>query len=102
MNNQEKQEDSGFNIEITPELESGVYSNLAMVMHSQSEFVLDFIQMIPQHKSSKVRSRVIMTPDNMKRLLRVMIGNMNAFENEYGEVILPEDVANNNNMDGDA
>lgn len=94
-------EEKGFNIEITPELESGVYSNLAMVMHSQSEFVLDFIQMIPQQNSSKVRSRVIMTPDNMKRLLRVMIGNMNAFEKEYGEIILPEDVANNN-MDGDA
>lgn len=97
----DNKEEKGFNIEITPELESGVYSNLAMVMHSQSEFVLDFIQMIPQQNSSKVRSRVIMTPDNMKRLLRVMIGNMNAFEKEYGEIILPEDVANNN-MDGDA
>lgn len=97
----DNKEEKGFNIEITPELESGVYSNLAMVMHSQSEFVLDFIQMIPQQNSSKVRSRVIMTPDNMKRLLRVMIGNMNAFEKEYGEVILPEDVVNNN-MDGDA
>lgn len=100
MNNQKE---NGFNIEITPELESGVYSNLAMVMHSQSEFVLDFIQMIPQQDSAKVRSRVVMTPDNMKRLLRVMIGNMNAFENEYGEIVLPEDVVDNsNNIDGDA
>lgn len=87
-----EQKEQSLNIEISPELESGVYSNLAMVMHSQSEFVLDFIQLIPQGETAKVRSRVIMTPDNLKRLIRVMAGNLYNFEQEYGVINLPEDV----------
>ena len=87
-----EQKEQSLNIEISPELESGVYSNLAMVMHSQSEFVLDFIQLIPQSETAKVRSRVVMTPDNLKRLIRVMAGNLYNFEQEYGVINLPEDV----------
>lgn len=87
-----EQKEQSLNIEISPELESGVYSNLAMVMHSQSEFVLDFIQLIPQGETAKVRSRVVMTPDNLKRLIRVMAGNLYNFEQEYGVINLPEDV----------
>lgn len=91
--------DGSINIELSPELESGIYSNLAMVMHSQSEFVIDFIQLIPQHETAKVRSRVVMTPDNMKRLVRVMINNLQGFEQEYGVISLPED---NNIPQGEA
>lgn len=96
-----EQKEQSLNIEISPELESGVYSNLAMVMHSQSEFVLDFIQLIPQGETAKVRSRVIMTPDNLKRLIRVMAGNLYNFEQEYGVINLPEDVNDTKPM-GDA
>lgn len=91
-----EQKENQLNIELSQELEAGVYSNLAMVMHSQSEFVLDFIQLIPQNESAKVRSRVIMTPDNMKRLVRVMINNLQAFEQENGAIELPEDNNPNN------
>lgn len=96
-----EQNEKSLNIEISPELESGVYSNLAMVMHSQSEFVLDFIQLIPQSDTAKVRSRIVMTPDNMKRLIRVMAGNLYNFEQEYGLINLPEDVNGTEPM-GDA
>lgn len=81
-----------FNIELPEEISNGVYSNLAVVMHSQSEFVLDFVRLLPGKQSAKVHSRVIMTPDNLKRLVRVLQQNIQTYEQEIAPIILPEDV----------
>jgi hypothetical protein len=58
------------NIELSEEIAEGIYSNLAIITHSNSEFVLDFIRIMPGTPKSKVKSRIILTPDHAKRLLR--------------------------------
>lgn len=89
---QEEQNNQGFNIELPEEIAPGVYSNLAVTMHSQSEFILDFIQILPGQASAKVRSRIIMTPDTIKRLARMLDQNVQAYEREVAPIILPEDI----------
>jgi hypothetical protein len=81
-NNNENQ----VNIELNEETALGVYSNLAVITHSQAEFVCDFIQMMPGMPKGKVRSRVIMTPQNAKRFMRAMIENMQNYEQHFGLV----------------
>lgn len=88
----QEEQNQAFNIEIPEEVVEGVYSNLAVVMHSQSEFVLDFVRLIPGRQSAKVQSRVILTPDNVKRLVRVLQQNVYTYEQENGVIQLPEDL----------
>lgn len=88
---QQEEQNQSFNIELPEEISNGTYSNLAVVMHSQSEFVLDFVRLLPGKQSAKVQSRVIMTPDNIKRLVRVLQQNIYTFEQENGQIRLPED-----------
>lgn len=83
-------EKGGFNVHVSDELIDGVYSNLAVVMHSQSEFLLDFIRLLPNQEQCEVKSRVIMTPDNVKRLMHVLIKNVHEYEDMFGEIKLPE------------
>lgn len=64
----------------------GVYSNLAIINHSPSEFVLDFIQMMPGLKQAKVKSRVILTPQHAKRLMKALIDNVKKFEDQNGTI----------------
>ncbi len=73
-------------IELSDEMAEGVYSNLAIISHSQSEFVLDFIRMMPNVPKAKVKSRVILTPQHAKRLMRALQDNMNKFEKQFGSV----------------
>ena len=58
----------GINIELSEEIASGIYSNLAVINHSNSEFVVDFIQIMPGIPKAKVRSRILLTPQHAKRL----------------------------------
>lgn len=64
----------------------GVYSNLAVITHSSSEFVLDFAQMMPGAPKPKVASRIVMTPDHAKRLLAALSENVSKYESENGEI----------------
>ena len=68
---EEKKKD-GLNIELTEEVAEGTYSNLAIINHSPSEFVIDFIQMMPGIPKAKVKSRVILTPQHAKRLMKAL------------------------------
>lgn len=74
------------NIELNEELAEGVYSNLAIITHSQAEFVTDFIQMMPGMPKAKVRSRVIMSPQNAKRLMRALAENIQKYEQMNGVI----------------
>src|SRR6218665_3296868 len=74
------------NIELSEELAEGVYSNLAIITHSQAEFVADFIQMMPGMPKAKVRSRVIMSPQSAKRLMHALIENVQKFEQQNGMI----------------
>jgi hypothetical protein len=74
------------NIELPEEVAEGVYANLAIISHSQSEFVVDFIRMVPNVPKAKVKSRVILTPQHAKRLLKALNDNVVKFEKQFGAI----------------
>ncbi len=69
----------------------GRYVNMAMVDHSDSEFVMDFIYAFPQQPRAKVLSRVITSPRHMKRLVLAMQENLARYESKFGTIVLQED-----------
>lgn len=69
----------------------GTYANLAVIAHSASEFVIDFVRVVPGVKTAKVHSRIIMTPEHTKRLMRALEDNIRKYESLNGEIKLPED-----------
>lgn len=73
-------------IELSDEIAEGIYSNLAIISHSSTDFVLDFIRVVPNTPKAKVKSRVIITPENAKRLLRALKDNIAKYENRYGKI----------------
>jgi predicted transcriptional regulator len=78
------------NIELSPEMAEGIYSNLAIITHSHSEFVVDFIKMMPGIPKAKVKSRIILTPQHAKRLFKALKENITKFEAMHGEIKMPE------------
>ncbi len=76
-------------LELDPEVAQGVYSNLAMIIHSHSEFVLDFASMMPGLQKAKVKSRVVMAPEHAKRLLAALQENVMRYEQEFGKIEIP-------------
>ena len=87
MADQEKNNNQGqINIELDQEVAEGTYSNLAIINHSVSEFVVDFISIMPGTPKSKVKSRIILTPQHAKRLLKALNDNVNRFEKAHGEI----------------
>ena len=80
------------NIEITDEIAEGIYANLAIITHSQAEFVLDFISVMPGVPKNKVKSRIIMTPFHTKRLMKALTENVQRFEQANGEIVDLEQV----------
>jgi hypothetical protein len=74
------------NIELSEEIAEGVYSNLAMIAHSNSEFVLDFIRLMPGVPKAKVKSRIIITPEHAKRLLAALKDNIKKYEETFGAI----------------
>ena len=82
----EHKKKEGLNIELTEEIAEGIYSNLAIINHSPSEFVVDFIQVMPGISKAKVKSRVVLTPQDAKRLMKALTDNVTKFENQHGEI----------------
>ena len=81
-------EEQKLNINLSPEMAEGTYSNLAIVAHSSSEFVVDFVRMMPGQKNANVQSRVIMTPENTKKLLFALQENVAKYEKQFGTIKL--------------
>jgi hypothetical protein len=77
--------DQQINVELSEEIAEGVYSNLAMIAHSNSEFVIDFIRLMPGVPKAKVKSRIIVTPDHAKRLLAALKENIEKYEASFGK-----------------
>lgn len=75
-------------IELKEETAQGIYSNLAMITHSSSEFVMDFISILPGMAKAQVKSRVIMSPEHAKRLLLALQENVLKYENSFGSIDL--------------
>lgn len=74
------------NIELSEEIAEGVYSNLAMIAHSNSEFVVDFIRLMPGVPKARVKSRIIITPEHAKRLLAALKENIEKYEASFGPI----------------
>lgn len=74
------------NIELSEETAEGIYSNLAMIAHSNSEFVIDFIKLMPGVPKARVKARVIVTPEHAKRLLHALKDNIDKYEANYGTI----------------
>jgi len=74
------------NIELSEEIAEGIYSNLAMIAHSNSEFVIDFIRLMPGVPKARVKSRIIITPEHAKRLLAALKDNIDKYENTFGAI----------------
>ncbi|WP_417887364.1 DUF3467 domain-containing protein [Zunongwangia sp.] len=84
---EEKKENSGqINIELDEQVAEGTYSNLAIINHSASEFVIDFVNIMPGKPKSKVKSRIILTPQHAKRFLSALADNVERFEKAHGEI----------------
>jgi Protein of unknown function (DUF3467) len=74
------------NIELSEEIAEGIYSNLAMIAHSNSEFVIDFIKLMPGVPKARVKARVIVTPEHAKRLLGALKENIDKYEANFGTI----------------
>ena len=90
MSTDNKDNKQGLNIELGEDIAGGVYSNLAIITHSNSEFVCDFVQIMPGAPKGKVRSRVILAPQHAKRLMRALAENVSNYEKQHGEIAEPE------------
>lgn len=86
MENQLPDQEGQINIELTEEIAEGIYANLAMIAHSNSEFIVDFIRLMPGIPKAKVKSRIILTPEHAKRLLTALKENIRKFEDTYGDI----------------
>lgn len=74
------------NVELSEEIAEGTYANLAMIAHSSSEFVIDFIRLMPGVPKAKVKSRIIVTPEHAKRLLLALKDNIKKYEDAFGSI----------------
>jgi len=89
--NNPKGKQNQINIELSEEIAEGVYANLAMIAHSNSEFVIDFIRLMPGVPTAKVKSRVVITPEHAKRLLYALDDNIKKYEDTFGPIKKTED-----------
>jgi hypothetical protein len=92
------QEQNQINIELDEEHAEGTYANLAIISHSSSEFVIDFVRVMPGLPKAKVKSRIILTPEHAKRLLGALHENIMKYENAFGEITIPQDIGFINNQ----
>ena len=74
------------NIELSEQVAEGEYSNLAIISHSHMEFVLDFIRLVPNVPKAKVKSRIIITPQHAKRLMKALADNVHKYESQFGVI----------------
>lgn len=84
-------EEHPINVEISDEIAEGTYANLAMIAHSNSEFILDFIRLMPGLPKAKVKARIIVTPEHAVRLMAALKDNIRKFEEAHGPIQSPGD-----------
>lgn len=89
--NTPEQQSNQINIELTEDIAEGIYANLAMIAHSNSEFVIDFIRLMPGLPKAKVKARIVVTPEHARRLLAALKDNIKKYEEVFGEIKQNED-----------
>ena len=83
---EEKKNQNQISIELKEDVAQGIYSNLAIITHSPSEFIVDFIRVMPGIPKAEVKSRIILTPEHAKRLLHALKDNIAKFESLHGPI----------------
>jgi len=79
-------EQNQISIELNEETAQGIYSNLAVITHSSSEFVVDFVRIMPGIPKAQVKSRIILTPEHAKRLVAALQDNISKYESVHGHI----------------
>jgi hypothetical protein len=82
----ENQNNNQLNIELSEEIAEGIYSNLAIITHSNAEFVVDFVKVMPGVPKARVKSRIVLTPQHAKRLLTALADNIQKYEAAHGTI----------------
>ncbi len=90
------------NIELTEDIADGIYSNLAIITHSNSEFVLDFVKVMPGVPKAKVKARILLTPQHAKRLMAALQDNIQKYESVHGTIKQTEGIGIPMNFGGPA
>ncbi len=86
MSDQKPKKEGQINVELDDKIAEGTYSNLAIINHSVSEFIVDFISVMPGQPTAKVKARIILTPQHAKRLVKALAENVSRFEKSHGEI----------------
>ena len=86
MTNKKEKSPNKLNIEIKEDVANGVYSNLVIINHSPSEFIFDFITMMPGFSKAKVRSRIVLAPQHAKKFMQALNQNIETFEKKNGVI----------------
>ncbi len=87
MDSNEKKQIS---LDIRPEIAKGSYSNLAIISHSPSEFIIDFATMLPGLQKPDITNRIVMNPEHAKRLLNALADNIDKYESQFGAITFKE------------
>ena len=88
--NQNEEQGQPMEIELSEDMAEGTYTNLAIITHSNAEFVIDFVRLMPGVPKARVKSRVIMSPLHAKRLLMALGDNLAKYEDAFGEIDIHE------------
>lgn len=91
MSDNPKPPDVSLQIQMDDDVANGQYVNMAMVNHSETEFTLDFIYVQPHQPRAKVRSRIILNPKHLKRLVAVLQDGISKYEARFGTIVLADD-----------
>jgi hypothetical protein len=83
---EEKKNQNQLSIELKEDIAQGIYSNLAIITHSPSEFIVDFVRIMPGIPKAEVKSRIILTPEHAKRLLHALKDNIAKYETAHGPI----------------
>lgn len=91
-------EEKKVNLNLDPAIAGGSYSNLAIISHSKSEFIIDFASNLPGMPGPKINNRIVMTPEHAKRLLNALADNVARYESHFGQIRLDEGQGNTFNL----
>ena len=86
MEDKQNNEPHQLNIELSEEMAERVYANLAIITHSNAEFVVDFVNVMPGTPKAKVKSRIILTPQHAKRFMKALVDNVKKYESTNGAI----------------
>lgn len=86
---EKKENGNQLQIELNEDVAQGTYANLAIITHSSSEFILDFVRVMPGVPKAGVQSRIVLAPEHAKRLLRALEDNLGKYERAYGTIRMP-------------